>query len=105
MTYTEDALVEQPAIKLFDELGWDTLNCWDEIFGDPHPNPLDSGSELRSTPSIPGIVPRGEGVYLGRENRGDVVLVNRLRIALEKHNPDSPKLAIDEAIEELTRDI
>lgn len=29
MTYTEDALVEQPAIKLFDELEWETLDCWD----------------------------------------------------------------------------
>ena len=28
----------------------------------PHPNPLDSGSELRSTSSIPGVVPEGEGV-------------------------------------------
>jgi len=27
----------------------------------PHPRPLDSGSELRSTSSIPGVVPEGEG--------------------------------------------
>ena len=33
MTYTEDALIEQPAIKLFEDLGWDMLNCWDEDFG------------------------------------------------------------------------
>ena len=33
MTYTEDALVEQPAINLFSELNWDTVTCWDEIFG------------------------------------------------------------------------
>ncbi len=25
MTYTEDALVEQPAINLFSELNWDTV--------------------------------------------------------------------------------
>lgn len=37
MTYIEDALVEQPAIKLFEELEWETLNCWEENFGDPHP--------------------------------------------------------------------
>ena len=78
MTYTEDALVEQPAIKLFDDLGWETLNCWEETFG--------------------------EESLLGRENRGDVVLVNRLHSALEKLNPDSSKLAIDEAIEDLRRD-
>ena len=27
----------------------------------PHPDPLDSGSQLRSTSSIPGVVPQGEG--------------------------------------------
>ncbi len=32
MTYTEDALVEQPAIKFFDAPVWDTLNCWNETF-------------------------------------------------------------------------
>ena len=78
MTYTEDALVEQPAIKLFDELGWDTLNCWEEGFGD--------------------------GSLLGRENHGDIVLINRLRPALVKLNPDSPELVIDEAVDSLTRD-
>ena len=78
MTYTEDALVEQPAIKLFDELGWDTLNCLEEGFGD--------------------------GSLLGRENHGDIVLINRLRPALVKLNPDSPELVIDEAVDSLTRD-
>jgi type I restriction enzyme R subunit len=76
--YTEDSLIEQPAIKLFDDLGWDTLNCWEEAFGADSP--------------------------LGRENRGDVVLVNRLRTALEKLNLGSPQLAIDEAMVALTRD-
>ena len=27
----------------------------------PHPGPLDSGSKLRSTSSIHGVVPQGEG--------------------------------------------
>ena len=62
MTFTEDALVEQPAIKFFDDPGWDTLNCWDEDFG--------------------------EDSLLGRENRGDVVLVTKLRPAPVKFNPD-----------------
>ena len=30
-SYTEDHLVEQPAIQLMqDELGWDFVKCWDE---------------------------------------------------------------------------
>lgn len=76
--YTEDALVEQPAIELVQTLGWETLNCWGETFGD-------NGT-------------------LGRETSGDVVLAPRLRAALERLNPDLPKEAIDAAIEELTRD-
>ena len=34
MTYTEDGLVEQPAINLFSQLDWDTAICWDESFGE-----------------------------------------------------------------------
>ena len=34
MTYTEDALVEQPTINLFAELGWQTLDCYSETFGE-----------------------------------------------------------------------
>lgn len=30
--YTEDALVEQPAIELFRQLDWDTANCYDETY-------------------------------------------------------------------------
>jgi len=25
--YSEDALIEQPAIELFEKLGWETANC------------------------------------------------------------------------------
>ncbi|WP_275100169.1 type I restriction endonuclease subunit R [Sedimenticola hydrogenitrophicus] len=78
MLYTEGSLIEQPAIKLYSELGWETIECWDEPFGPESP--------------------------FGRNNRGDVVLPNRLRPALEQLNPDAPTLAIDEAIEELSRD-
>ena len=31
--YTEDQLVEQPAIALFAELGWQTVSAMDEVFG------------------------------------------------------------------------
>ena len=76
--YTEDALVEQPAIALYSELGWETANCWGERFG--------------------------EGGTLGRETPTEVVLVSRLRPALEKLNPDLPMVAIDLAIEALVKD-
>ena len=33
MTYTENKLVEQPAIQLFAELGWETLSASDEVMG------------------------------------------------------------------------
>ena len=41
---------------------------------------------------------------LGRETKGEVVLVPRLRAALEKLNPTLPPEAITAAIDELTRD-
>ena len=31
--YTEDQLVEQPAIGLFAELGWQTASAMEEVFG------------------------------------------------------------------------
>ena len=31
--YTEDQLVEQPAIALLAELGWTTVNALDEVLG------------------------------------------------------------------------
>jgi len=30
--YTENSLVEQPAVALFAELGWETANCFYESF-------------------------------------------------------------------------
>jgi len=76
--YTEDQLVEQPAIALFAELGWETVSALEEAFG-----------------------PDGT---LGRETRGEVVLAERLRAALAKLNPALPPDAIDAATDELTRD-
>ncbi len=81
MTYTEDGLVEQPAIALFDSLNWDTETCWDEAFGD------------------------AEGdLAFGRETRNDVVLTNRLREALLKLNKGISSLILQEAIDEMCRD-
>jgi type I restriction enzyme R subunit len=80
--YTETALVEQPAIALLDELGWETVNALHEF---------DHGESI-----------------LGRETKAEVILTARLRPALQKLNPDIPSeaidQAIDQAIEELTRD-
>ncbi len=77
--YTEDHLVEQPAIELLrNELHWDYQNCYDEW--------------------------SGGNSSLGREAKRDVVLVNRLRPALEKLNPNLPAEALESAIEELCRD-
>jgi type I restriction enzyme R subunit len=76
--YTEDELVEQPAIRLFGGIGWQTVSAREEIFG-------------------------SDGT-LGRELSGEVVLVTRLRVALERLNPALPSEAITSAIDELTRD-
>ncbi|EGR3414610.1 type I restriction endonuclease subunit R [Vibrio parahaemolyticus] len=82
MTYSEDGLVEQPAIALFDSLGWETEACWDEAFGS------DAGGDLA----------------FGRETRNDVVLTSRLREALLKLNKGIPSLILQEAVDEMCRD-
>ncbi|MFD3305908.1 type I restriction endonuclease subunit R [Alteromonas macleodii] len=87
MTYTEDALVEQPAIKFFSELGWFTATCWREVFGS-----LDDHS-LADDP-----------LFFGRETRNDVVLFARLKSALFKLNPGISSLIVQEAIDEIARD-
>src|SRR3989338_70158 len=89
MTYTENNLVEQPAIQLFAELGWETLSASDEVMGaSPLPNPP----------------PKGEGISLGREAKSEVVLVVRLRDVLVRLNPSLPPEAISAAVDELSRD-
>jgi type I restriction enzyme R subunit len=76
--FTEDQLVEQPAVELLDELGWSTVNALHERLG-----------------------PDGT---LGRDNQGEVILLRQLRPALERLNPSLPSLAIEQAIAELTKD-
>jgi type I restriction enzyme R subunit len=60
--YSEDSLIEQPALELFEELGWDTYNGYNEF------------AEAGGSPLL-------------RETRGEVVLVARLRKAIERLNP------------------
>jgi type I restriction enzyme R subunit len=76
--YTEDQLVEQPAIGLFAGMGWETVSALEETFGN--------------------------GGTLGRETKGEVVLVPRLHKALNTLNPGLPAEAVNTAIDELTRD-
>jgi type I restriction enzyme R subunit len=80
--YTEDQLVELPAMGLFTALGWQTVSAFEETFG--------SGGTASST--------------LGRETKSEVVLVDRLRPVLTKLNGGLPTEAIQTAIDELTRD-
>ena len=76
--YSEDALIEQPAIALFRQMGWQTANVYHETFG-----------------------PSGT---LGRETDQEVVLTSKLRSSLKLLNLDLPPEALNSAIEELTRD-
>jgi type I restriction enzyme R subunit len=77
--FSENTLVEQPAIALFSDLGYATANCFYEKVG-----------TTNST--------------LGRETTADVVLVPKLWAAVQKLNPDVVADAIRLAIEEVTKD-
>src|SRR5687767_8674949 len=76
--YSESLLVEQPAIALFEELGWRTVGAREETFG--------------------------PGGTLGRETPGEVVLFTSLREALRRLNPGLPEGAVSSAVDLLTRD-
>jgi type I restriction enzyme, R subunit len=76
--YTEDALIEQPAIAIFAELGWETKNTYHEF-------------------------DHGMGT-LGRETKAEVILTDRLSSVLERLNPTASPEVIEQAIDELTRD-
>src|SRR3989339_1079715 len=76
--FSENNLIEQTAVKIFGEL-WGAKN-----FINAYSEEVDA--------------------LLGRENQGQVVLIGRLKLALEKLNPDAPQEAIAQALTELTRD-
>jgi type I restriction enzyme R subunit len=76
--YSENILIERPAIALLGELGWHHWNCFEETFGT-------AGT-------------------LGRETSTEVVLVSRLRSALKRFNSGLPSQALEDAIEEVIRD-
>jgi type I restriction enzyme, R subunit len=74
--YTEDQLVEQPAIQIFGEMGWETVSALDEL------------------PGLNGT--------LGRETTADVVLESRLRNALSRLNAWLTPEALNFAVDTLT---
>jgi type I restriction enzyme R subunit len=77
--YSENALVEKPAIALFEELDYRHANCFYERVG-------------------------GATSTLGRETTNDVILWPRLRAALEKLNYGIARDAIKLAIDEIAKD-
>src|SRR5687767_10098611 len=76
--FSEDELVERPAVALLAELGWDTVNAHEERLG--------------------------PGGTLGRDSRRDVVLGHRLLETLRSLNPDAPAAALEEAATAVSRD-
>ena len=77
--FNEDNLVEKTVITLIKEL-WQDTGCHINAFTDT------------------------EDKKLGRENRGEVLLIPTLRESLIKLNPRIPSESIEEAINELVRD-
>ncbi len=75
--YSEDELIEQPAIALFENLGWEHINAYQETLG-----------------------PEGT---LGRDNKSDVFLTARLREAVNRLNPGIPSEAIEDAVNEVIK--
>lgn len=76
--YSEAGLVEEPALELLAELGWEVVKAFGEVLG-----------------------PVGT---LGRDSMHDVVLVHRLRDAIRFLNPDVPDLMREEALQAVTKD-
>jgi type I restriction enzyme R subunit len=76
--YTEGGLVERPALKLLEQLGWTVVNAFSETFG-----------------------PAGT---LGRDSMHDVVLTHRVRDALRWLNPQVPDVIREEALAAVAKD-
>ena len=86
--FSEDALVQKPAVELFGELGWDTLDLRREFEDET----LSQGRTLhRDRSETSGWYPR------------EWWLPERLRTALANLNPDLDETALDQAYKEITR--
>ena len=75
---TEDELVEQPALRLLSQLGWEVASAFDEVLG-----------------------PAGT---LGRDSQSEPVLGHRLRDALRTLNPELSEAVLEEAADQLVED-
>ena len=74
--YSEDQLIEQPCMDIFQELSWETANVYEgETFG--------------------------EHGTLGRDSEADVILRTRFIEAIKNLNPNLPKQAYDLAYESI----
>ena len=89
--------VEQRAKRLFSELDWSVAQ--------PHPHPQPFSQSANPHPSLSQWERSREkgGRQAGLRVRS-LVLVSRLRAALERLNPALPPEAITAAVDELTRD-
>ncbi|MEX2437710.1 MAG: type I restriction endonuclease, partial [Candidatus Babeliales bacterium] len=76
--FTEDHSVEQPAITLFEQLGWKVVNAYEEKLG--------------------------EDGTLCRQTEQDVVLLPTLKNKLLQFNPKVPAEQIDEVLQWVSRD-
>lgn len=78
--YSEDGLIEQATQDVLEELGWQVVTAWqNESFG--------------------------EDGLLGRENKSEVILSRYLLTALEKLNPNLPKTAYEQAVEQISQKV
>ena len=78
--YSEDGLIEQATQEVLEELGWKVVTAWKkESFGE-------------------------EGL-LGRDNKSEVILSRYLLQALEKLNPNLPKTAYEQAVEQISQKV
>lgn len=78
--YSEDGLIEQATQDVLEELGWQVVTAWqNESFG--------------------------EDGLLGRDNKSEVILSRYLLQALEILNPDLPKTAYEQAVEQISQKV
>ena len=81
-SFSELELTENPAIEVFQSLGYEYLNCYHEVFSED--------------PNL---------ATLGRKTPMDVVLIPRLKSALISLNPKISLEIIDQAIEKIIMDL
>jgi type I restriction enzyme R subunit len=87
MSTLTETILEQTALDWFESLGWKTA----------------FGPDISPDLSALGLSQRIGGLAYEREDYHQVVLVGRLRAALENINPNIPLDAIDEAVRRITR--